>query len=328
MGLIYCGIDEAGYGPMLGPLCVGLTAFRMDTWDGKHPPDLWKLLKKGVCRNLTEARSDKRGRVVFADSKKLKLSNQLKTKHPLTHLERAGLSLLMTAGIETPDDAHYFAALGAVLPEETWYAGEASPLPVGSELGEIKIASNVLGSAMQKAGLSVEEIRSTVICERTFNEIVRQTGTKSEATISAIGGHLRCVASRWMETDDDVRIVCDRLGARKSYAEIIERELPGTKAEALFERPECSVYKLRGWSGDCRIMFMAESEDQHLPVAGASIYAKLTRELAMARFNRYFNSLLPDLKPTAGYFGDARRWLNEAKAIIDPPTYRKLVRIG
>ena len=95
MDLIYCGFDEAGYGPMLGPLCVGMAAFRVRGWEADgHAPDLWELLSRGVCRDAR----DKRGRVAIADSKKLKLSNQLKTKHPLVHLERGVLSVLAASG--------------------------------------------------------------------------------------------------------------------------------------------------------------------------------------------------------------------------------------
>ena len=152
MALVYCGIDEAGYGPMLGPLCVGLACFRVERWDHEaHVPDLWELLSAGVCRSLKESRADKRGRVTIADSKQLKLSNQTKTKHPLTHLERAALTLLGSAGVSVPDDGHLFAALGATLPKESWYAGEAIELPLGSTAGEIGIATNVLGTALNEA---------------------------------------------------------------------------------------------------------------------------------------------------------------------------------
>jgi len=328
MALIYCGIDEAGYGPMLGPLCVGLTCFRVETWSGEHVPDLWEHLSAGVCRTLKELRADKRGRVAIADSKQLKLSNQLKTKHPLVHLERTALALLASAGVEIPDDAHFFSALGARLPDQPWYQGEPAAMPLGNQPGEIGIASNVLSGAMGAAGVHTEEAAARVISEELFNTIVKKTGTKSEATIHAIGQHLRTIESRWKDSGDDVRIVCDRLGARKTYKGMLERELKGTRATPLYETPERSIYKLEGWAGDTKILFETEAENAHLPVACASIYAKLTRELAMARLNRHFRALLPELKPTAGYYTDARRWLADASDVIDAPTRRMLVRLG
>ena len=45
--LIYAGIDEAGYGPMLGPLCVASSVFVLDEHDpAGGPPDLWRLLRR------------------------------------------------------------------------------------------------------------------------------------------------------------------------------------------------------------------------------------------------------------------------------------------
>ncbi len=329
MPLISCGIDEAGYGPMLGPLCVGLACFRVENWQGQaHTPDLWELLGAGVCRSLKEHRADKRGRVVIADSKQLKLSNQSKTRHPLTHLERAALTLMGTAGVSVPDDAHLFAALGAVLPKEPWYAGKAIRLPLGLSEGEIGIATNVLGTALGEAGVAAEEMACIAVGEKRFNQIVRAEGTKSEVTAGAIGTHLRTIERRFRASGDDVRIVCDRLGARMRYADLIERELPGTRVHCLMETNERSIYKLEGWQGDARIMFEIDSEAAHLPVACASIFAKLTRELAMARFNRYFSEKLGELKPTAGYYTDARRWLGDAQSILDAPTRKRLVRLG
>jgi len=53
-----------------------------------------------------------------------------------------------------------------------------------------------------------------------------------------------------------------------------------------------------------------------MPVALASMVAKFTRELHMMRFNRYFASLVPDIKPTAGYVQDGRRFLKEIEPIL------------
>ena len=43
--------------------------------------------------------------------------------------------------------------------------------------------------------------------------------------------------------------------------------------------------------------------------------AKLARELCMKRLNDYFRSHAPELKPTAGYYGDARRFLRETSGL-------------
>ena len=44
--------------------------------------------------------------------------------------------------------------------------------------------------------------------------------------------------------------------------------------------------------------------------------AKYVRELIMLRLNRVFRGRLPELKPTAGYVQDARRYLKEIEPVI------------
>ena len=56
------GIDEAGYGPNLGPLVVTLASCRIA---GDNSCDLWKLLRPTVRRPTEPAD----GRVVVGDSK-------------------------------------------------------------------------------------------------------------------------------------------------------------------------------------------------------------------------------------------------------------------
>ena len=57
--------------------------------------------------------------------------------------------------------------------------------------------------------------------------------------------------------------------------------------------------------------------DTHLPVALASMTAKYLRELAMIRLNRFFREALPEIKPTAGYVQDGRRFLQEVRPVIE-----------
>ncbi|MEX0586448.1 MAG: DnaJ C-terminal domain-containing protein, partial [Pirellulales bacterium] len=59
--------------------------------------------------------------------------------------------------------------------------------------------------------------------------------------------------------------------------------------------------------------------EAHLPAALASMVAKYLRELIMRAFNAFWSTHVPGIRPTAGYFNDARRFKDEIE-----PTQRKL----
>jgi ribonuclease HII len=338
VALVIAGIDEAGYGPWLGPLCVGLSVFRIPDWQpGKPAPCMWKLLKAGVCRKPSDARK----RIPIADSKALKLSNDNKNNHPLVHLERGVLAFLRALGRDPFSDAELLNSLEARLEERPWYGGEAIPLPLGIRRETLGIACNRVAGALERAGVEVLAMRCLIVSERRVNEVIRRTGSKADATVFAVGDHLRRVWALEHNEGDHLRIVCDQLGGRTAYEEVLARELPGATVSALSESGARSRYSVAGpvrVSHDARdatpapreavVQFMPEAESAHLPVAIASMIAKLTRELAMMRFNRYWGSLVPDLKPTAGYYGDARRWLSQAEIVMGPGVRDELVRLA
>ncbi len=340
--LIYAGIDEAGYGPLLGPLCVGASVFRVDGWvEGEPAPDLWKALSGAVCRETR----DSRRRIAVGDSKKLKLANSSVTKHPLTHLERGVLAFLSALasdagdGAACPDsDLLMLQRLGVVLPEEAWYSGEAEACPVGTSAGAVGIASNTLRLALERAGVGVVYMKCSAIGEGAFNEIVQAAGTKAAATEAALVEHLWTIWERWgtlgAESGGGVRVVCDRQGGRAFYTEMLQRAFPGVDVQETHQSETQSRYELRGTgagSEDGRarhmhVLFLVESEQHHLPVAMASMIAKLTRETLMARFNRHWRARLPELKPTAGYRGDGWRWIEEAAPVLTEADRRAMIR--
>lgn len=336
MPLIYAGIDEAGYGPLLGPLCVGLSVFRVDAWkEGEPAPNLWTLLSRSVCREP----GDKRGRVAVDDSKNLKLANSSSSKHPLTHLERGVLSfLLLQEGAADRDwltsDVRMLAQLGAKVPDEPWYAGAPGPCPVGNPIDAFGLWANTLRVACEEAGVGVLSLTCESIGERVFNELVRAAGTKAAATESALVRHLWTVWDRWggvgAQPDGGVRVICDRQGGRTNYLPMLTRAFPGVDVRCTHESDDQSRYELRGvvdgQERHMHVLYLVESERQHLPVALASMAAKLVRETLMARFNRFWCERLPELKPTAGYRNDAWRWLEDAKSVIRDDERIQLIR--
>jgi hypothetical protein len=350
VSLIYAGIDEAGYGPLLGPLCVGMSVFRVEGWqEGEAAPDLWERLSAGVCRRPGRGKAKGKGdrRVAVDDSKALKLSNSSLTRHPLVHLERgvgAFVGLLPSdrrddgsggeGGMPRTDEA-LFAMLGAEVPREPWYRAASAPaFPVGLSADELVLVRNSVSRAMAAGGVRVEVMTCEVFGEGVYNRIVTEGGSKASATEAALVKHLWCVWDGFAEVDQagGVRVVCDRQGGRTHYTGFLERAFPGAKARETHHSETQSRYELMGTGADgaerrMTVLFMTEGESAHLPVALASMTAKLVREMMMARFNRAWCAKIPELKPTAGYRGDAQRWLDEAGERIDPATRARLMRV-
>lgn len=314
--LIYAGIDEAGYGPMLGPLCVGATVFVVPNYDPVDgAPDLWAALDKGVCR----AKSDRRHRIAVDDSKNLKLANNGK-KHPLTHLERGVLSFLANRegrsedGFELPqsDDA-LLAALSVRPLEAAWY-DTVTPLPLAHAGDELRIAANRLNRALSETGILCPLLSCEAIDAGDFNEQIARTKSKASVNLAAA---LRLVQRIWNQwPDHHPRIVLDRHGGRLHYREELQLAWPDAHIRIIAEEDGISRYRLARGDSLVTISFIREAERGHLPVALASMTAKLTRELLMLRLNRFFQRHLPELKPTAGYVQDARRYLRDIASVI------------
>lgn len=312
--MIYAGIDEAGYGPLLGPLCVGTSAFRLrDAAPSTAPPapsDLWKLLSTGVCRKPKDARR----RVAVADSKKLKSAG----KQPLVHLERGVLAFL---GGEIPAlDAALFARLGVSASGSRatpWHA-DALPLPVAISAGEAAIARNLVTAALARAEASLAELRVTALDPPAFNALYDALGNKASINLSLVHAALRAIDLA--RGEEDAFIAVDRQGGRAGYRDgLAEHLADGRPIEVIEETDERSTYAIRGdgdGDGVLVVSFEVEAEERHLPVALASMAAKYARELSMRRLNAFFAQRLSDLAPTAGYVEDGRRFLREVKPIL------------
>lgn len=325
MALLVAGIDEAGYGPVLGPLCVGMSALRIEGWQpGDATPDCWSLLAAAVCKSPR----DKRGRVAVDDSKKLKLAND-GARHPLTHLERGVLAFLAAKGERPTSDRGLLAALGARLEEAGCELGGGEPYPHASTPEQVGIAGNVLSRALGEAGMRVEHLRCLAVGVPEFNRLVREGGSKAAAPAAQIGVYLREIwGSHAGEAGLAVRVVCDRQGGRTDYEGYLSRLVPGSRIEVLEQTVERGRYELKGAGRSMVVIFQTQAESRCLPVALASMAAKLVRETAMAGFNRFWSSRVPELKPTAGYATDGARWLREAGGVLTPAERERLVRIA
>jgi ribonuclease HIII len=321
--LIYAGIDEAGYGPMLGPLCIACTAFIAqsddsgDSIDDNAPCDLWRRLKAAICRK----RTDRRKRIAVDDSKKLKLPNDQQetpirrkaSAHPLKHLERGVLSFCMTS-IDCPDcDGDLFARLSLCVSPASWY-GSTTALPVAQTLDELRIAASRLRQSLDGASIDFAHIACEAIDAGQFNDQVARMGFKSTVNFCAVMRLIDAVWKRWPQ--DHPRIVVDRQGGRTHYLNDLLLAYPDAHIQILAEDDTLSRYRLDRNGSRLTVSFLVEAESTHLPVALASMTAKYVRELHMLRMNRFFQAMMPELKPTAGYFEDARRYIADIEPLM------------
>jgi hypothetical protein len=308
---VYAGIDEAGYGPMFGPLTVAravLAIPRLDPADTPEPPHLWQRLSRAVCRNI----AGRKGRIPINDSK------QLKTSAPgvaaVKHLELGCLAFAGLAGWNPATVCDWLDLLGETahrdLSQLPWYAPcherPWDPIPVANTAGEIAVARGLLAATARRIGVEAADFGAAAVFEDRFNQMVAATRSKAATSFTFVAQHLTELWSRFGEHDPQVFV--DRQGGRQAYLEPLRVTFPDARIRVLRETPEASTYRVEHAGRSMRISFEVEGDARHMPIALASMIAKYTRELFMARFNAYFTARLPDLRPTAGYATDARRF--------------------
>lgn len=308
---VYAGIDEAGYGPLLGPLVVGRSIFAIPNLPGgpdTPPPRLWQRLNKAVCRDLT----GRKGRIAVNDSKKLNTSAA-----GIKHLEVGCLAFAALSGRNPACMSDWLTCLGETchqrLEDLPWYAPDDAmpwnPLPTVATEGEIAVARSLLRSTAKRIGVEVPDMGAAVVLEDCFNEMLAATRSKAATSFTFVSRHLRHVWDEYGQHQPFVAV--DRQGGRTSYRELLALAFPEAAITVEQEAPNLSAYHLNARGRAMTVHFMVEAEQSHMPVALASMISKYTRELFMARFNAWFCARLPHIAPTAGYATDGRRFFNE-----------------
>lgn len=297
MGLVI-GMDEAGYGPNLGPLVVTATA-----WEVPGDPcktDLWDEFEGIVAQSVPKEFAH----IQVADSKQVYSATR-----GFANLEIGALSALGLGGRSFRSVRELWGH-AAVTPigahdAEPWFVAQDLPLPHAADMDGAAPLLKKWQSRCAERGIRLKAVCADIVLTRRFNEMTREHSSKgmalSHITMDVLG-------KAWsLETDGQPALVIgDKHGGRNFYRALLQRVVGDRFITCRKEQTDCSRYRV----GNAEVRFEARAE-RYFPVALASMISKYFRELAMIQFNRFWTERLPDLKPTAGYPGDAGRFRSE-----------------
>jgi len=300
---ILAGIDEAGFGPLLGPLVVSCSAFSV------RPEllgaDLWQTFNRSVAK----ARKHLQGRLLIADSKKA-----YSREEGLGHLERTVLAVLQCLREEP---AHLTELLAALCPdclprlrEYPWYQ-KMPQCDLTRGPADLKIASQVFANDIEAQGAKLVLLQSCCLDVAYYNTLVSRVKNKAQVLFIAVTQLMQSLLDGF--SDDIIQIQVDRQGGRAHYRENLLRSFPGMDLRIVQEGDQASIYELRTGGRMVRLSFEVEADDLYLPVSLASMVSKYVRELLMECMNEYFVGMSASLKPTAGYWKDGQRFIEDLR---------------
>jgi hypothetical protein len=316
---VFAGIDEAGLGPLLGPLAIGFSAFRTPRTCGH----LWEELASVVSDDPKRDGS----RIIVADSKRVHTRNNRGRRR----LETTALAFLAQnrTGCLPPTTGHAILESAPatcrpdadLLARHPWYGELDLCLPRHQEAGSLELTAARLQRAMAAARVQQLTAGVRLIPAGELNASYAETGNKGRTLWNMTAGVLRHL---WQTFGTEgLHAILDRQGGRSHYGGLIKRTFPTCRVQTITEGgPYCEyrVYERAGENGGpprrMRLCFAERGEERSFAVALASCLAKYGRELSLTAFNSYFGARQPDLRPTAGYTTDGRRWLEDAAATV------------
>jgi hypothetical protein len=299
---IVAGIDEAGYGPRLGPLVSSAFAYRIEGVS-QGPGELWELLSDVVARPGRKVRN----RLAVGDSKKL-----FSQASGIGKLERSLLALLAAAGTvgERPEDLT--AALLSPrcrdsLAVHPWYASRGERLPLSTCGDETAGLAARLCCSCESKGVQLLKFISRLLAEGEYNRRVELLDNKATVLLGLVLELLRELRS--LAGEESLVVYIDRLGGRTDYSGALGAAFPGCFLWEQERSVQRQAYTLEGLSGPTRIEFRTKADTDCFPVAVASMTSKYLRELFMRRFNAFWQEIDPQIPSTSGYHADAGTFL-------------------
>jgi len=269
------GIDENGLGPKLGMFCVTASLFECVSYE---PALFWEKASDGLVDDskkvMASGRTEKGRRIAAAY---LGLLGAV----PKTDAEFIDIVNFRKDGPQKDD----CPSCGRIMCR----AGDSAFCPDGS----LPPTAN-LSSSMRASGIKFAGAGSFFCCPEEFNRSIDRFGSKMRLEFSILEMFFKKYGA--LPGKGGTLFICGKLGGTKRYAGYFEH-LKKYKILRSAEGRD-SFYELDGLG---RIEFVKDADALHLPVALASVFGKLVREIFMESLNDYFSGLRKGLPRVSGY---------------------------
>ena len=229
------GMDEAGYGPNLGPLVITATSWTMA--DDPRECDLFDLLSDVVTRTT----GDVDRRLHVGDSKQV-----YSPAKGLRSLELTVLAILRAA--EVPTDS-FHSLWHAVAVERTsaadvepWHADGDFPLPVACDAAILDRLSRRLMDCLNRCDVEPPRVACEVVLTERFNSLTIASGSKGQMLSRLSISLLRHLWNP--DGHSGAFIICDKHGGRNRYDELLAEVVDGQMIFCTAEGRELSAYRI------------------------------------------------------------------------------------
>ena len=264
------GIDENGYGPVLGPLVV--TAVTLE-FDG----DPFEELK---TENFNFPIRVKDSKKIFARNLSGYAAGEILT-----------WGILLAGGFDYSD-------LRSMIKKLTGEDFELHPdieVPVWAK----KAINLEIPAFLKKTGIRIHEVKSKILFPGNFNEMIEMVDNKSFLDY-LLFEHLLYK----LEFDFDLAMM-GKIGGTKFYEKNFFMRTGTEVIETFEEKSQISGYRLRLPHREFDAYFILNGDEKYLPITLASIVGKYLREVFMLSLN-YEAGFKDTIPYVSGYRHDAR----------------------